>query len=163
MCFSCHVNNHMYGDDNEQEKKDISSSKRVVGDKDPPNHRFEFITTLTMRSSLYLYWVCFTLVFQVARPFRPNYHRHTPERTKTQQRTSRPLNSFAEQDKSSFSSAGKILVLGGTGFLGQTVCKRALAEGFQVTSLSRRGLPPLLPADSQEDESSSASTSLEID
>eukprot|EP00977_Amphora_coffeiformis_P010617 scaffold2501_cov174-Amphora_coffeaeformis.AAC.13 len=40
------------------------------------------------------------------------------------------------------SSLGKILVLGGTGFLGQAVCKRALAEGFQVTSLSRRGLPP---------------------
>jgi nucleoside-diphosphate-sugar epimerase len=37
---------------------------------------------------------------------------------------------------------GKLLVLGGTGFLGQTVCKRALLEGYEVTSLSRRGLPP---------------------
>jgi hypothetical protein len=36
---------------------------------------------------------------------------------------------------------GKLLVLGGTGFLGQTVCKRALLEGYEVTSLSRRGLP----------------------
>jgi uncharacterized protein YbjT (DUF2867 family) len=32
-------------------------------------------------------------------------------------------------------------VLGGTGFLGQTVCKRATLEGYAVTSLSRRGLP----------------------
>eukprot|EP00531_Pseudo-nitzschia_arenysensis_P002298 CAMPEP_0116147668 /NCGR_PEP_ID=MMETSP0329-20121206/17886_1 /TAXON_ID=697910 /ORGANISM="Pseudo-nitzschia arenysensis, Strain B593" /LENGTH=307 /DNA_ID=CAMNT_0003643629 /DNA_START=66 /DNA_END=989 /DNA_ORIENTATION=+ len=37
---------------------------------------------------------------------------------------------------------GKVLVLGGTGFLGQTICRRALLEGYQVTSLSRRGLPP---------------------
>ncbi len=37
---------------------------------------------------------------------------------------------------------GKLLVLGGTGFLGQTVCRRALLEGYSVTSLSRRGLPP---------------------
>lgn len=37
---------------------------------------------------------------------------------------------------------GKLLVLGGTGFLGQTICKRALLEGYEVTSLSRRGLPP---------------------
>jgi hypothetical protein len=36
---------------------------------------------------------------------------------------------------------GKLLVLGGTGFLGQTICKRASLEGYAVTSLSRRGLP----------------------
>lgn len=35
---------------------------------------------------------------------------------------------------------GKLLVLGGTGFLGQTVCKRAVLEGYEVTSLSRRGI-----------------------
>jgi nucleoside-diphosphate-sugar epimerase len=28
------------------------------------------------------------------------------------------------------------------GFLGQTVCKRAVLEGYEVASLSRRGLPP---------------------
>ena len=28
------------------------------------------------------------------------------------------------------------------GFLGQTICKRAILEGYEVTSLSRRGLPP---------------------
>jgi len=40
------------------------------------------------------------------------------------------------------SKKGKLLVLGGTGFLGQTVCKRAVLEGYQVTSVSRRGTPP---------------------
>ena len=40
-----------------------------------------------------------------------------------------------------FSKKGKILVLGGTGFLGQTICKRATLEGYSVVSLSRRGLP----------------------
>lgn len=39
------------------------------------------------------------------------------------------------------SNKGKLLVLGGTGFLGQTICKRAALEGYAVTSLSRRGLP----------------------
>lgn len=48
---------------------------------------------------------------------------------------------------------GKLLVLGGTGFLGQTVCKRALLEGYEVTSLSRRGVPD---AGTDDDASSSA-------
>jgi FlaA1/EpsC-like NDP-sugar epimerase len=34
----------------------------------------------------------------------------------------------------------KLLVLGGTGFLGQTICKRAAVEGYAVTSVSRRGV-----------------------
>jgi uncharacterized protein YbjT (DUF2867 family) len=54
-------------------------------------------------------------------------------------------------------SAGKLLVLGGTGFLGQAVCKSALAEGFEVISLSRRGLPPV---SSSSDENA---PSLEVD
>ena len=37
---------------------------------------------------------------------------------------------------------GKILVLGGTGFLGQQVCQTALREGYDVVSLSRRGMQP---------------------
>ena len=37
---------------------------------------------------------------------------------------------------------GKILVLGGTGFLGQTICRQANAEGYFVTSISRRGFVP---------------------
>jgi nucleoside-diphosphate-sugar epimerase len=43
---------------------------------------------------------------------------------------------------SSSSSNGKLLVLGGTGYLGQAVCQRAVQDGYAVTSLSRRGLPP---------------------
>ena len=46
---------------------------------------------------------------------------------------------------SSSKRKGKILVLGGTGFLGQNICKRAILEGMDVTSLSRRGLPPFKP------------------
>lgn len=46
--------------------------------------------------------------------------------------------------QASEAAKGKILVLGGTGFLGQEVCQRAVAEGYSVTSLSRRGLPPVL-------------------
>ena len=37
---------------------------------------------------------------------------------------------------------GKLLVLGGTGFVGSTVAKLALDRGYEVVSLSRRGTPP---------------------
>lgn len=50
--------------------------------------------------------------------------------------------SSTDTDSDISSAKGKLLVLGGTGFLGQAVCKRAILEGYQVTSLSRRGLPP---------------------
>lgn len=36
---------------------------------------------------------------------------------------------------------GTILVLGGTGFLGQNVCRKAVEAGYSVVSLSRRGMP----------------------
>ena len=36
---------------------------------------------------------------------------------------------------------GKLLVLGGTGFVGSTVAKLAMDRGYQVVSLSRRGQP----------------------
>jgi NAD dependent epimerase/dehydratase family len=49
---------------------------------------------------------------------------------------------------------GKLLVLGGTGFLGEHVCKKAVLEGYQVTSLSRRGLPPSSTASAQAEHSS---------
>jgi len=44
-------------------------------------------------------------------------------------------NVFEKGDK------GKILVLGGSGFLGGTVARRAILEGYSVTSISRRGKP----------------------
>ena len=55
---------------------------------------------------------------------------------------------------------GKLLILGGTGFLGQTICKRANLEGYSVTSLSRRGVPP--PSKST-DTTSAASSSSTVD
>ena len=36
---------------------------------------------------------------------------------------------------------GKLLILGGTGYLGQTVCQKATDKGYTPVSLSRRGLP----------------------
>ncbi|CAJ1966875.1 unnamed protein product [Cylindrotheca closterium] len=50
-------------------------------------------------------------------------------------------NSNNNNNLSDSQSKGKLLVLGGTGFLGQTICKRATLEGYAVTSISRRGKP----------------------
>jgi phosphoglycerate dehydrogenase-like enzyme len=35
----------------------------------------------------------------------------------------------------------KVMVLGGTGFVGQEICKQALEAGFDVVAVSRRGVP----------------------
>lgn len=37
---------------------------------------------------------------------------------------------------------GRILILGGSGFLGESIASRAIREGYAVTSISRRGKPP---------------------
>lgn len=39
-------------------------------------------------------------------------------------------------------SSGRLLVCGGSGFLGREVCREAVARGWAVTSLSRRGTNP---------------------
>ncbi|KAH8548747.1 hypothetical protein BGW37DRAFT_504830 [Umbelopsis sp. PMI_123] len=46
-------------------------------------------------------------------------------------------------------AARKILVVGGTGFLGQNVCKQAVWRGWEVISLSRRGLPSATTSNSR--------------
>ncbi|KAF9483757.1 mitochondrial protein [Pholiota conissans] len=43
------------------------------------------------------------------------------------------------------SAVGKILVVGGNGFIGSAVCKAALARGVQVTSVSSSGRPYRTP------------------
>lgn len=65
----------------------------------------------------------------------------TPSRQTHQRSLSHPLSMVSSNTRKE-TEKGKLLVLGGTGFLGQTVCRRALLEGYSVTSLSRRGLPP---------------------
>jgi nucleoside-diphosphate-sugar epimerase len=62
-------------------------------------------------------------------------------------------------------SRGKLLVLGGTGFLGQEICHRAALDGYLVTSLSRRGLPAPLASQSSNSfaATSNRSASLNID
>ena len=37
---------------------------------------------------------------------------------------------------------GRLLVLGGTGFVGSEIAKRGVETGYEVVSVSRRGLPP---------------------
>ena len=50
---------------------------------------------------------------------------------------------------------GRLLVLGGTGYLGQEVCKKAIEQGYSVVTLSRRGTPT-----SSSSSSSSPSSSI---
>ena len=38
---------------------------------------------------------------------------------------------------------GRVLVLGGTGFVGSRICLELLEAGYDVTSISRRGTPPI--------------------
>jgi len=61
-------------------------------------------------------------------------------RTKIPTRVSSTSAPSSVSASASSKTKGKVLVLGGTGFLGQTICRRALLEGYKVTSLSRRGL-----------------------
>jgi nucleoside-diphosphate-sugar epimerase len=62
--------------------------------------------------------------------------------TTTTTRRVMTMSTATSSSSSSTQKKGKLLVLGGTGFLGQMVCKRAVLEGFAVTSLSRRGVIP---------------------
>lgn len=48
----------------------------------------------------------------------------------------------AARDASGSGTKGKLLVLGGTGFIGSKICERALSSGYDVVSISRRGDPP---------------------
>jgi nucleoside-diphosphate-sugar epimerase len=100
-----------------------------------------------MRTSLSPWWVLLTLA--VAAPSAWGF---LPATQSTRHDGVHNLASSAKSTTSGTErpSQGKILVLGGTGFLGQAVCKRAIAQGFQVTSLSRRGLPPISGSDPEQ-------------
>lgn len=103
-----------------------------------------------------LTWILSAFWIHTSFSFAPT--NKSPDRTSSR---GHPLSPVESGRSGGENSPGKILVLGGTGFLGQAVCKRALAEGFQVTSLSRRGLPPRLA--SEDDDGPPLSTTFEID
>lgn len=52
------------------------------------------------------------------------------------------VNNAARDTAGSGGTKGKLLVLGGTGFIGSKICERALSSGYDVVSISRRGDPP---------------------
>ncbi|KAJ1932988.1 hypothetical protein EC988_009269, partial [Linderina pennispora] len=41
------------------------------------------------------------------------------------------------------SAAKRVFVVGGSGFLGQAICRSAIARGWKVLSLSRHGAPAI--------------------
>ena len=70
-------------------------------------------------------------------------HHHQPKsHTSTQLQATSGSTSASKPDPFRRPSKGKLLVLGGTGFLGNNIACRAILEGYSVTSLSRRGLTP---------------------
>ena len=80
------------------------------------------------------------------RPYgRSIAYRHstsTPRRLQLQAAASTSNSKTSKPDPFRRKSKGKLLVLGGTGFLGNNIACRAILEGYSVTSLSRRGLTP---------------------
>jgi nucleoside-diphosphate-sugar epimerase len=66
----------------------------------------------------------------------------SPRRLRPQLQASTSSSIGSKPDPFRRPSKGKLLVLGGTGFLGNNIACRAILEGYSVTSLSRRGLTP---------------------
>ena len=66
-------------------------------------------------------------------------------------------NGSENRNEPSTSKKKRLLVLGGTGFLGGTICNRAKLEGYHVTSLSRRGVPPFPSSTPQQGQPTSTS------
>mmetsp|Transcript_13195 Transcript_13195/g.36436 ORF Transcript_13195/g.36436 Transcript_13195/m.36436 type:complete len:327 (-) Transcript_13195:109-1089(-) len=100
-------------------------------------------TAYPMWPSLALLVLCWASI-QVVHGFSTNHDRSVASRREA---------ALFMSSSSGNTKKGKVLVLGGTGFVGQTVCRRASLEGYSVTSLSRRGLPPSA-ADSKSSSSS---------
>jgi nucleoside-diphosphate-sugar epimerase len=53
-----------------------------------------------------------------------------------------PMTRLQSSIRSNDKKEGRLLVLGGTGYLGQKVCAKAVEQGYSVVTLSRRGTPP---------------------
>ena len=77
--------------------------------------------------------------FQIARS--PRSARWIIKQTQAVALSSTATSDSGSSSGSSIKKKGKVLVLGGTGYLGQTICQKAVLEGYSVVSLSRRGLP----------------------
>lgn len=85
------------------------------------------------------------------------YSTSTPRRLQLQAADSTSNSKTSKPDPFRRKSKGKLLVLGGTGFLGNNIACRAILEGYSVTSLSRRGLTPSVGEALREATYSSAS------
>merc|ERR1719272_1142434 len=49
---------------------------------------------------------------------------------------------LADAEKDAPRGVGHVVVVGGNGHLGSAICEAAVQQGFEVKSLSRRGVPP---------------------
>lgn len=91
--------------------------------------------------------------------YRNSNNKSTPRQLQLQAAASTSSNSNNSKQPDPFRRPfkGKLLVLGGTGFLGNNIACRAILEGYSVTSLSRRGLTPSVGEALREATYSSAS------
>jgi len=66
----------------------------------------------------------------------------TPARPASTTAAAAPTPETAETLPRQAGGSKRVIVVGGNGFVGSAVCKRALFEGFEVVSVSRSGPPP---------------------
>lgn len=74
------------------------------------------------------------------RDTRPWHHRHqlgTSPALAVGARRALCTSSAGEDPAVDSGGKGRVIVVGGNGFVGSAVCKRALVEGYEVVSLSR--------------------------
>jgi GDP-mannose 4,6 dehydratase len=114
-------------------------------------------STSTVGASLSVIALIIIMTVTTTNAFIPTIQRHVrPWITESTRRlyssfskrssTSKNANAFSDSSEGTPlpTTKGRLLVLGGTGYLGQEVCKKAIQEGYSVVTLSRRGTPSSL-------------------